>query len=99
MRKILMTIILTVLSCSCTKRIEVNGIVTSVEYRKAFTTTTIMPVYAGKVTVLMPQTIHHDEAYSATVIYGDSLVTKRDFREPVSIGDTVVITVKRIDND
>lgn len=85
MKKILLAILLLLafVSCKETEYVERVGTVTKKVYIPARTTTTMRPVYIGKIMYMQPMTHHYPAQYHITVEY--------------TVTQTRVLTVPRVE--
>lgn len=80
------------------EKIDVNATVTDMQYRSSYVT--MMPIYTGKTTTLIPQT--HPARYLVTISYEDVSETfnNRNLYENVKEGDTIqMVLYKGYDKD
>lgn len=80
------------------EKIDVNATVTDMQYRSSYVT--MMPIYNGKTTTLIPQT--HPARYLVTISYEDVSETfnNRNLYENVKKGDTIqMVLYKGYDKD
>ena len=80
------------------EKIDVNATVTDIQYRSSYVT--MMPIYNGKTTTLIPQT--HPARYLVTISYEDVSETfnDRNLYENVKEGDTIqMVLYKGYDKD
>ena len=101
---ILLVVIIMCVALTCCQAIEkeekidVNATVTDIQYRSSYVT--MMPIFNGKTTTLIPQT--HPARYLVTISYEDVSETfnDRNLYENVKEGDTIqMVLYKGYDKD
>lgn len=102
MKKILLAILLlfALVACKETEYVERVGTVTKKVYVPARTTTTMRPVYIGKIMHMQPMTHHYPAQYNITVEYTVTKtrvlpVTRAEYEEAVLGSKKVFKEVKR----
>lgn len=102
MKKILLAILLlfALVACKETEYVERVGTVTKKVYVPARTTTTMRPVYIGKIMHMQPITQHHPAQYHITVEYTVTqtrvlTVPRIEYEEAVLGGQKVFKEIKR----
>lgn len=95
MKKFIGLFVISVLCCSCfhyTKQ-EQHGVIVDVEYHEPYTTTRMVPIMIGNMTITQPRVIHHSEYWRAHIHYNDTICVYQDFNYEVYPGDSVSRTV------
>lgn len=87
-------LLLSTILCSCSRKVEVRGVVTDVEYEEEYEETVLVPMVMPTMIMMFPEPITHEARYVATVACPDTVVVY-EFADSVAIGDTVTVKIRR----
>ncbi|WP_353096211.1 hypothetical protein [Tissierella praeacuta] len=103
MKRLTLTLIcillsLTLISCTRYELVgEVDAVVINKEHKESYTTMTVIPVFNGKTTMMIPRTQYHPERHYIELRYKDMTKTidNEELYNTIDIDDIVKVNIKK----